>query len=90
MRCFWKRITTLFGAARADHELQREIESHLQILQDQFEREFEKGASYPSRLELSRTAYDTDVTDTEWEQLAPLVPAAKPAAVRRSTAAAKS
>ena len=28
-------------------------------------------------LELSRTFYDTDLTDTEWEQLEPLVPPAK-------------
>jgi putative transposase len=29
-------------------------------------------------LTLSRTAYDTDLTDAEWEQLEPLVPAARP------------
>jgi putative transposase len=29
-------------------------------------------------LNPSRTAYDTDLTDTEWEQLVPLVPAVKP------------
>jgi putative transposase len=33
---------------------------------------------YSGSVELSRTLYDTDLTDTEWEQLAPLVPAAKP------------
>src|SRR5947209_9126415 len=32
---------------------------------------------YSGRMELSRTSYDTDLTDAEWEQLAPLVPPAK-------------
>jgi putative transposase len=31
----------------------------------------------PSRLTPSRTAYDTDLTDTEWESLVPLVPPTK-------------
>ena len=34
--------------------------------------------SYPGRLIPSRTSYDTDLTDAEWEQLELLVPAAKP------------
>jgi putative transposase len=34
--------------------------------------------SYPERLKPSRTSYDTDLTDAEWEQLAPLVPPVKP------------
>jgi putative transposase len=29
-------------------------------------------------LELSRTSYETDLTDAEWEQLSPLVPAVQP------------
>jgi transposase len=33
--------------------------------------------SYPNRLNPSRTSYDTDLTDAEWEQLVPLVPPAK-------------
>src|SRR5436305_4529533 len=37
MRRFWKRMASLFGASHAENELQREIESHLQILQDHFE-----------------------------------------------------
>src|ERR1700733_6223776 len=41
-------------------------------------REFEKGAIvYASRLNPSRTAYDTDLTDAEWESLVPLVPPTK-------------
>jgi transposase len=32
---------------------------------------------YPSRLTPSRTAYDTDLTDTEWASLVPLVPPTK-------------
>lgn len=38
MRWFFRRMASLFGRARADKELQREIESHLQILQEKFER----------------------------------------------------
>ena len=38
MRRFFQRMASLFGAVRAENELQREIESHLQILQDNFER----------------------------------------------------
>ncbi|MBV9156913.1 MAG: ABC transporter permease, partial [Acidobacteriaceae bacterium] len=38
MRRFLKRIATLFRATHAENELQREIESHLQILQDNFEK----------------------------------------------------
>ena len=34
--------------------------------------------AYPGRLNPSRTSYDTDLTDAEWEQLAPLVPPVKP------------
>ncbi len=37
MRRFFKRVASLFGAVRAESELQREIESHLQILQEKFE-----------------------------------------------------
>ena len=33
---------------------------------------------YPDRLNSSRTYYHTDLTDAEWEQLAPLVPVVKP------------
>lgn len=38
MRRFFKRVASLFGAVRAENELKREIESHLRILQDNFER----------------------------------------------------
>ncbi len=38
MRRFFKRIASLFVAIHAENELQREIESHLQILQDNFEK----------------------------------------------------
>src|SRR5581483_1763978 len=38
MRRFFQRIASLFGTARAESELQREITSHLQILQEKFER----------------------------------------------------
>lgn len=34
MRRFFKRIASLFGVARAESELEREIEFHLQILQE--------------------------------------------------------
>jgi putative transposase len=33
--------------------------------------------AYPGRLNPSRTSYDTDLTDAEWESLVPLVPAVK-------------
>lgn len=39
MRRFLKRLGSLFGAASAERELQREIDSHLGILQEKFERE---------------------------------------------------
>src|SRR3954454_9151676 len=45
--------------------------------QSRVKREFEKGGFYPSRLNPSRTAYDTDLTDAKWKQLEPLVPPAK-------------
>jgi len=38
MRRFFKRVASLFGAVRAENELEREIESHLGILQDNFEK----------------------------------------------------
>jgi predicted permease len=38
MRRFVKRIASLFGAGHAENELRREIESHLRILQDEFEK----------------------------------------------------
>jgi hypothetical protein len=38
MRRFFKRVASLFAAVRPENELEREIESHLRILQDNFER----------------------------------------------------
>ena len=38
MRRFFKRIASLFGARHAENELRREIESHVRILQDDFEK----------------------------------------------------
>ncbi len=38
MRRFFKRIASLFGPRHAENELRREIESHLRILQDDFEK----------------------------------------------------
>jgi putative ABC transport system permease protein len=38
MRRFFKRIASLFRARHAENELRREIESHLRILQDDFEK----------------------------------------------------
>ena len=37
MRRFFQRIASLFRGTQAENELQREIDSHLRILQDQFE-----------------------------------------------------
>lgn len=38
MRRFFQRIASLFGTRHAENELRREIESHLRILQDEFEK----------------------------------------------------
>src|SRR6185437_5564726 len=38
MRRFFKRIASLFGTRHAESEMRREIESHLRILQDDFEK----------------------------------------------------
>ena len=36
-------------------------------------------------MKLTRSSYDTDLTDLQWALLAPLIPAAKPGGRRRST-----
>ena len=49
MRRFFSRVASLFRAADADKELEREIESHLQLLQDNFE----KGGLSPAEAKLA-------------------------------------
>jgi putative ABC transport system permease protein len=54
MRRFFRRIASLFGTVHAENELQREIDSHLEILQETFEK---SGLSAPEAKLAARRSY---------------------------------